>query len=164
MPLPDAIRLATDILRGLEYLHGHGFFHNDVKPGNVLIGPQNQGMLTDYGIVAVATVGGTVAPSTFYKIHAAPEVVSSNSISAQTEMCFKQDSHSSECLSELMCFVTNSPLLRSRTITMPLLVIDLYRLRISPRSCRRVSGGLFSRRFDRKRLVDSGPRWTCGED
>ena len=86
VPLPDAIRLATDILRGLEYLHGHGFFHNDVKPGNVLIGPQNQGMLTDYGIVGVASVGGAVAPSTFYKIHAAPEVVSSNSISAQTDV------------------------------------------------------------------------------
>ena len=84
--LPDAIRLGKDILRGLEYLHGHGFFHNDVKPGNVLIGPQNQGMLTDYGIVGVATEGGAVAPPAFYKIHAAPEVVTSNSINAQTDV------------------------------------------------------------------------------
>ena len=86
VPLPDAIRLATDILRGLEYLHGHGFFHNDVKPGNVLIGPQNQGMLTDYGIVGGASVDGAIAPPTFYKIHAAPEVVSSSSISAMSDV------------------------------------------------------------------------------
>ena len=43
LPLPEIIRVGQDILRGLEYLHGHDFFHNDVKPENVLIGPEGQG-------------------------------------------------------------------------------------------------------------------------
>lgn len=86
IPLPDVIRLGIDILRGLEYLHGHDFFHNDVKPENVLIGPQEQGMLTDYGIVGVTQDGAPVAPASFYKIHAAPEIINSNTISAKTDV------------------------------------------------------------------------------
>ncbi|WLQ16152.1 serine/threonine-protein kinase [Hahella aquimaris] len=84
--LPDVIRLGKDILRGLEYLHGHDFFHNDVKPENVLIGLHEQGMLTDYGIVGVTQDGAPVQPPTFYKIHAAPEVLNANEITAQTDV------------------------------------------------------------------------------
>ena len=34
LPLPDVVRLGTDLLRGLEYLHGQDIFHNDIKPEN----------------------------------------------------------------------------------------------------------------------------------
>ncbi len=86
IPLPETIRIGRDVLRGLEYLHGHDFFHNDVKPENVLIGPQGQGMLTDYGIVGITQDGAPVPPPTFYKIHAAPEVLNANAITAQTDV------------------------------------------------------------------------------
>jgi serine/threonine protein kinase len=86
LPLPEVIRLGKDILRGLEYLHGHDFFHNDVKPENVLIGPQDQGMLTDYGIVGISQDGAPVAPPNFYKVHAAPEILNHNEITAQTDI------------------------------------------------------------------------------
>lgn len=86
LPLPEVIRIGTDILRGLEYLHGQNFFHNDVKPENVLIGPQSQGVLTDYGIVGISADGSPVPPPNSYKIHTAPEVVNSNGITAQTDV------------------------------------------------------------------------------
>lgn len=86
LPLPEVIRLGRDILRGLEYLHGHDFYHNDVKPENVLIGPLGQGMLTDYGIVGITQDGAPVPPPDFYKIHAAPEVLNHNAITAQTDI------------------------------------------------------------------------------
>lgn len=86
LTMPDVLRLGCDILRGLEYLHSEDFFHNDIKPENVLIGPHGQGMLTDYGIVGVTRNGAPVPPTAFYKIHAAPEVVDQNSISAQTDI------------------------------------------------------------------------------
>jgi serine/threonine protein kinase len=86
LPLYEVIRIGKDILRGLEYLHGHDFFHNDVKPENVLIGSHNQGMLTDYGIVGITQDGAPVPPPTFYKIHAAPEVLDANVITAQTDV------------------------------------------------------------------------------
>lgn len=86
LPLPEVIRIGTDILRGLEYLHGQNFFHNDVKPENVLIGPHSQGMLTDYGIVGISADGSPVPPPNSYKIHTAPEVVNDNGITAQTDV------------------------------------------------------------------------------
>ena len=86
LTLPDVIRIGTDILRGLEYLHGENFFHNDVKPENVLIGPHSQGMLTDYGIVGISADGSPVPPPNSYKIHSAPEVVNNNGITAQTDV------------------------------------------------------------------------------
>ena len=86
IPLPKVITLGRDILRGLDHLHGHGFYHNDIKPDNVLIGPQEQGMLTDYGIVGVSHAGESVPPPRFYKIHAAPEVIAANEISVRTDV------------------------------------------------------------------------------
>ncbi len=86
LPLPKAIGLAKDILRGLEYLHGYDIFHNDIKPENVLIGPHGQGMITDYGIVGISKDGAPVSPRTFYKIHAAPEVVRQNEINERTDV------------------------------------------------------------------------------
>ncbi|CAN0334307.1 unnamed protein product, partial [Scytosiphon promiscuus] len=35
--LASVCRLLADVARGLEYLGDHGFGHNDVKPGNVLV-------------------------------------------------------------------------------------------------------------------------------
>lgn len=43
-------------------------------------------MLTDYGIVGVTQDGAPVTPASFYKIHAAPEIINSNAISAQTDI------------------------------------------------------------------------------
>ncbi len=86
LPLPEVMRIGTDILRGLDYLHGQNFFHNDVKPENVLIGPQSQGVLTDYGIVGISADGSPVPPPNSYKIHTAPEVVNNNGITAQTDI------------------------------------------------------------------------------
>jgi serine/threonine protein kinase len=86
IPLPEVLRVGMDILRGLEYLHGQNFFHNDVKPENVLIGPSRQGMLSDYGIVGISADGSPVAPPNSYKIHSAPEVVNKIGINAQTDV------------------------------------------------------------------------------
>ncbi len=86
LPLPDVIRLGKDVLRGLEYLHAHDFYHNDIKPENVLVGAQGQGMLTDYGIVGITQGGAPVPSPMFYKIHAAPEVHSTSGITAQTDV------------------------------------------------------------------------------
>ena len=86
LDLPDVMRLGRDILKGLEYLHSIYLVHNDVKPENVLIGPQGQGMLTDYGIVGRTTSSGPTPAPAFYKVHAAPEVVEEGLISTLSDV------------------------------------------------------------------------------
>lgn len=86
LPLPIAIRSMIDVLQGLEHLHLSNFFHNDVKPQNVLRGPQGEAKLTDYGIVGVSPTGAPVAPCGWYVLHAAPETVAGNGIEARTDI------------------------------------------------------------------------------
>ena len=86
LTLPEVVRLGRDVLRGLEYLHGIDLIHNDIKPENVLIGPEGQGMLTDYGIVGFTQGSAPIPASMFYKMHAAPEVISANMISQQSDV------------------------------------------------------------------------------
>src|SRR4051794_3855975 len=46
----DAARIAADIADALSFAHAHGAAHRDVKPGNVLVTPQGQVKVTDFGI------------------------------------------------------------------------------------------------------------------
>ena len=81
-----ALRTVIDMLQGLEHLHQHSFFHNDVKPQNILRGPQGQAKLADYGIVGISANGAPVQPSSWYVLHAAPETVAGNGIEARTDI------------------------------------------------------------------------------
>ena len=46
----EAARIAAEIADALSFAHAHGVVHRDVKPGNVLVTPQGQVKVTDFGI------------------------------------------------------------------------------------------------------------------
>lgn len=56
---PDALdeetvgRWYDDVREALEYVHGHGVIHRDLKLQNVLIGPDGHAVLVDFGISRV---------------------------------------------------------------------------------------------------------------
>ena len=84
--LPIAMRTIIDVLQGLEHLHTSNCFHNDIKPENILRGPQGQAKLGDYGIVGVSHDGSPVPPPDQYVLHAAPETAAGNGIEARTDI------------------------------------------------------------------------------
>jgi eukaryotic-like serine/threonine-protein kinase len=86
IPLPDVLRIGRDILQGLDHLHSKNFFHNDIKPGNVLIGSHRQFLLSDYGITGVSPDGQPVPAPNAYLFHRAPEVRATNTVSVSSDI------------------------------------------------------------------------------
>ena len=50
LPLARAAALLDQVLEGLETAHGHGIVHRDLKPSNLIVGPDGQVTLIDFGI------------------------------------------------------------------------------------------------------------------
>ena len=63
-PLPPdrAARVGLEILAAITAAHAAGVLHRDVKPGNVLLGPEDQVVLTDFGM-AIADGSPTLTTS-----------------------------------------------------------------------------------------------------
>ena len=51
LPLSRAMKILGQISSALDYAHSLGFVHGDIKPTNIIIGPDDQATLTDFGIV-----------------------------------------------------------------------------------------------------------------
>jgi TolB-like protein len=51
--IDDALRIARDLADALEYAHGEGVVHRDVKPGNVFL-ESGHALLSDFGIAVAA--------------------------------------------------------------------------------------------------------------
>jgi len=53
MPPREAARIGAAVLAALRAAHEAGVLHRDVKPANVLLGPNDRVLLTDFGIAAM---------------------------------------------------------------------------------------------------------------
>jgi serine/threonine protein kinase len=54
VPLPTVVSYVTQVASALQYAHEDRLVHRDIKPENMLIGGQNQVLLSDFGIATIA--------------------------------------------------------------------------------------------------------------
>jgi eukaryotic-like serine/threonine-protein kinase len=73
IPPGVALRIASDVLRGLEYAHEHVDFdgtplnivHRDISPGNIFVGFNGVTKVVDFGIAKAATQSNATRPGVF---------------------------------------------------------------------------------------------------
>jgi len=72
LPVARAVQLAVEIADGLAFAHEQGLVHRDVKPQNVLLTPEGDAKVTDFGIARsldverAVTQTGTVLGTSSY--------------------------------------------------------------------------------------------------
>ncbi|HET6583385.1 MAG TPA: protein kinase, partial [Nannocystaceae bacterium] len=96
LPLPRAVELTSQILRGLEHAHRRGLIHRDLKPENVLVVRDDDGKevakLVDFGIVKLLMEDANVEPLTRAGLvfgtprYMSPEQVTGGKITERTDL------------------------------------------------------------------------------
>jgi serine/threonine-protein kinase len=107
-----ALEITADICAALEFSHRHGIIHRDIKPGNVMLTPNGQVKVMDFGIARALASGATTMTQTSAVIGTAqylsPEQARGEAVDARSDV------YAAGCvLFELLCghppFVGDSP-------------------------------------------------------
>lgn len=75
--------LLIQILQALMYLHRHDLLHRDLKPGNVLVTPDRQVRLVDFGLAVELKQANGIIGSLIY---VAPEVLNDQPVSTASDL------------------------------------------------------------------------------
>ncbi|MDX2010235.1 MAG: protein kinase [Myxococcaceae bacterium] len=59
----ETLKLMKQVAAGLDYLHGKGFIHRDIKSGNIFIAPDGHATILDFGILRTRQPTSTLTRS-----------------------------------------------------------------------------------------------------
>jgi len=88
LPLSDAVDIAVQTARGLAYAHEHGIVHRDVKPANLIVTPEGQVEIVDFGLAkgrgAPTLTRAGVTPGTV--AYMSPEQIRGEAVDHRTDI------------------------------------------------------------------------------
>ncbi|MGK2963960.1 MAG: protein kinase domain-containing protein [Gemmatimonadaceae bacterium] len=93
LPIPDAVRIASDVADALEYAHKRGVVHRDIKPENILL-QDGRPLVADFGIaLAVQQAGGERMTQTGLSL-GTPQYMSPEQATGEREIDARSDIYS----------------------------------------------------------------------
>ncbi|XP_076907326.1 serine/threonine-protein kinase STY13-like [Bidens hawaiensis] len=75
VPLKLAVKQALDVARGMEYVHGLGLIHRDLKSDNLLISADRSIKIADFGVARIEVQTEGMTPETGTYRWMAPEMI-----------------------------------------------------------------------------------------
>ncbi len=88
LPLSRALHVARGIALALDYAHMKGIVHRDLKPENVMVLPDGEVKVTDYGIARRMDVAGLTATDAYLGTpnYSAPESLVPSEVGPQSDL------------------------------------------------------------------------------
>ena len=97
LPIPDAVRLATEVAGALDYAHRHGVIHRDIKPENIML-HDGSALVADFGIaLAASNAGGSRMTETGMSL-GTPTYMSPEQAMGEREITARSDVYALGCV------------------------------------------------------------------
>jgi len=108
LPIKKVVEIFFAMAKALDYAHRNGVIHRDIKPANVMMGPNGQVMIVDFG-VAKHTMGTSTQITGIVGTprYMSPEQVRDEDVSNQTDL-FSMGVMTYEMLCGVPCFYGDS--------------------------------------------------------
>ena len=85
LPFPRVLDILLQVCGGLEYAHGQGVVHQDIKPANIFLQYNNQAKILDFGLACPpGTIECAMMPGTVF--YMSPEQIEGERIDERTDI------------------------------------------------------------------------------